>query len=270
MAPMPAAARPTLRALVAGLAALTLVLGACSSDDDSGAEVVEQDDATTTEAGGDSTEPDETEPGDTEPAADVTVEDLEGILPSATDIGPDYSEEPEEDETEDEDEENPLAEACPAVAELADTGDDSQKVTRSFATEDERSVEVELHAAPPVTDEAGFDERIDALNDCGSVSFSQDGFDYEVTVAAERSDTFGDLGARLDGTITISGPQLAQPAQLEVRQHIFIVGGLGASIEVFSGLTQTGPDTLAPVPGDFDLLDALGADLEADLTDLQG
>lgn len=273
MAPMSAASRPTLRALVAGLAALTLVLGACSSDDDADATVVEQDDATTTEATSDGSEPDEgddtdaTEPDDA--GDEITVDDLRPLLPTATDIGPDYSVDDDGDDADEDDEENPLDEACPAVAGLAEN-DDTQIVTASFSAEDERSVEVDLNAAPAATDADGFDERIDALNSCGTVSFSEGGFDYEVTATAERDDSLGDVGAVITGDVTISSPQLDQPVTLVIRQHVFLVGRLGASIEVTSGVVQTGPATLEPVPGDVEVIDTLGPQLATALADLQG
>lgn len=250
-----------------GLSA-ALLLAACGGDDDDTS-------ATTTTTAGDEGEEttSTTAPDGADEAAEgeVPAEELEALLPDASAIGPGYTEvaaEEDDDSGDDEATQQALEEACPDAAELlADADDEDDEVEREFAGEHDRSVTVGFDPTPRNLEDDSLDQVVDAINSCQPASVTQDGFDMTLELAAERDDTYGERGALVDLVVTMAHPQLPEPLTMDFRMRVFLVGSVSATIEVSSGIDES---TVTPVPGDFDLLDSLAPQLEADLEALAG
>lgn len=250
--------RTTRRALAGvGLTAALLLAAACGDDAAS----------TTSTTGADAAETTTSTASD-DGSGEVSEDELEALLPQASDIGPGYAvvETSEEEDGGNEATQAALEEACPEASEFfADEEDEDDKLEREFSGEQDRSVTVGLDPTPRNLEEDTLDAVIAAINSCTSASLTQDGFDMTLDLAAERDDTYGERGAQLDMQVTMAHPQLPEPLTLDFRMRVFVVDSVSATIEVTSGVDE---QTLTPVPGDFDLLDSLAPDLEADLRDL--
>ncbi len=258
--------RSSRSALLAPVFAAVLLLAGCG-------ETGGDDAATTTEA----TSPDEstTTTGDetttTEDGAttttessggDVSIEDLEALLPEADEIRAGYTvQQPDDD---DDDDENPadaaIQDACPDAADFFDDqGDDDPKAEREFADAMDRSISVGLDPTPRNLGADVLDEVIDVVNGCGTITYDQDGFDVSADISAERDDTYGDRGVVMSMSITMEHPQLPAPLQLDMMSHIFVMGSVSVNVEATDGVDD---DAMQAVDGDFDLIPELAALME--------
>ena len=190
------------RSLILVLMAGSLLVAACGTSGGDGAASSDgTSDATTTTA----------------PPATVTSEDLEAILPMASDIGPDYTlEESSDDESDDEDEDDETSttegdeedptdkafeEACPKAKELDLMDDEAEEnddeVSVEFSTPQDQGIEVALDPTPGEFDEATLDEVIEAFNDCGTVEYEDpDAGTISMTLAAEPLEGYRRLRRR--------------------------------------------------------------------------
>lgn len=279
IAPSPPARRaPRNRRVAALLGAAVLVLAACSTGGD---EAADPDGTTTTEAAGAST----TEAGDTtsttgaEPEPDdgptddgrPTDDELEALLPSASDIGDGYREVPSDDDDDDAPDEfdQALEDACPGAAEMMgdDDGDPADKVERTFEADDGRTVAVGFDRTPRNLDEDSLEEVIELVAGCGTINAEVDGFDMAIDLSVERDDAYGDRGAVMTAALTMDHPQLPAPIDMTMRARVFLVGPISVMVEVMDGVDDA---TFETIPGDTALLDTLPGDLEAGLADLLG
>ena len=222
--------------------------------------------AATTVVAGETTVPDSTttEPDD----GMVTSDDLEAILPSASDIGPGYSE--VRNDRSDANEPDPIGDAltaqCPEVEELnGDDEDDDDEVSAKFEDDEGRSIEVKLS---PTAKERSPDELatfIEAVNGCDDITASDAKFDYSITLAAGEEPSLGDQAIRLALSITISGGDLPGPLALNTYGYIFRIGTVGGQIT-----GSDGTDGTTRIKFDSDDLDPLVLDMEARVDDLLG
>jgi hypothetical protein len=215
------------------------------------------------------TTPDAGGEGDPSPA-EVTGEQLEAILPTAEDLGPEWvldelvgaGEATDDDEADGLDAEDPtdaaIAEACPEAAAL-DFGDDSspEDVSATFSTEQDLGMEVSLGPVPPRFTEAGLDEVIAALAECTNITLEEDGIPMSMDIAAERSDEFGDYGARIEFDIAFS--VMGQELALTLVGNLFVVDGVAVGVVATSGF-DAGTGELVDAP--LELLAELSTEME--------
>lgn len=227
---------------------------------------------TTADAGGDDGGDDETTTTgeDDGGGKELTSDDLEAILPTAADIGPDYEVKEDDDDVyesttttapgEEDPTEAALREACPKAAELDLMSDEANEdeVGVEFATEDDRGIEVTLDPTPVGIDDDTIDDIVEAFNDCGVVEFEDpDSGSMTMELSAERLDGVGDFGIeiRLDTALTLFGV----PITIGFHGYLFDVDGVGVSVTSSDGLD---PGTFESVEGDDDLLPGLAAEME--------
>ncbi|NLD76897.1 MAG: hypothetical protein GX643_09550 [Acidimicrobiales bacterium] len=231
-------------------------------------------DETTTTSGGDADETTTTEASDGE----VTKDDLEALLPEASDIGPGYSVVPSDDD-DGEDEASgtemlaAMEKACPDAVEFfrsPEDGDETDAAIRSFADADGREVEVKLDPTPnPNFGEGQMAKVIDAVNSCTTIELDNQGYAMAVDLVATPDDTYGDRGVRLQMLALMSHPQLPAPLELDFTSLAYVLGSVAVSIEAAGAPTgQTAADVRV-LPGDVHLLDELAAALEPEVEALQ-
>lgn len=272
--------RRTLLALIALLACLGLVAGCGTSGGDATAPTTTKaadDGAGTTEPSDDS---DTTEPTDTtEPSDDasVAVADLEALLPTEEEVGPDYTldsssadgtDDSGDDETDSTDEQ--FKEACPGLEQLdfldsaADAGDESAMV--SFVTEDDREIEVELDPTSEDFTEDNLDQLVEAFSGCEDIEITdEDGISYTISITAEPDGSRGDFGLRVDMDIAIDF--MGTPVTFQFAGQAFKIGDVGVFVSATSGLEETETD-FTPVPLDEEILSDLSDLMENRVNDL--
>lgn len=250
------------RRLVAALTVATLVLtgAACSAEG--------KDAATTTTAAGDQVDSSSTtEGGDstttTETSEPVDPTELEALLPSDDDLPADYVRQPDEedDDSDDEDLDADLEEACPEAARIGDliddSGQDADSVSRTWATEDQREIGVELKQASQ--DDVSIDEFIAAVNSCDVVETDLNGTAATIELSADSLD-LGDEAMKLD--MTISFELLGQPAELVLHGYLFRRDDVSAQVSASSGLAQTGESDFELIDADDDVAERIAAGLD--------
>ena len=202
----------------------------------------------------------------------VTSAALADILPTAEDIGPEYSlsdedltdeaDDDEADDAGDEEEADPteqaIIDACPGAEILneLDNDDDANadEVSREFETEADATIEVALDPTPDQFDEETVGKVVDALSDCGTIETEDDeGNAITMEISAEETDEFGDFGLTMSMTAEFSAMGMTIP--IEFHGLIFSVGGTTVSVVATSGLDDA---TFEPVAGDYDLIPDLG------------
>ena len=208
--------------------------------------------------------------------ADVTTAQLEEILPTAEDIGPDYvldeidssgaeddaDEDGTDDTTEDETDDSmdaAMDEACPEAAELdwADgIGEDGDEVTASFSTEDGRSLEVGLSLGAPITEEQ-VDAMVDALSSCTEIEIEEDGTAMTMDLSAEKTEGLGDYGMQI--AYSFSFDFFGVPFEMSVAGNAFVVDGVGVTVMASSGMDEA---SMEPIPEDADLVDPLSEEMQ--------
>lgn len=260
--------RRRLLLLIALLASLGLVAGCGTSGGEASSTTTTAapapddgaDDATTTEPT-DADEPDQPDDGGT---ATISVEELEALLPTEEEVGNGYVLEEstadgtaETDDDEDTDStDQQFEEACPGLAELdflddASDADDSSAMV-SFATEDERELEVELDPTSEDFTEDNLDELIDAFADCQDLEITdEDGFTSTISISAQPDGSRGDFGLRLDMDISIDF--LGTPVSFQFAGQAFKIDDIAVFVSATSGLEETETD-FTPIPLDEELL----------------
>lgn len=272
--------RRPLLALLALFATVALLAGCGASG---GQDAVDAGAPTTAapDGGTDGEQPDQgDETDDTEPSngpSGVALSDLEAILPTEADLGGDYvataddaDDDGSDDETDpeleaDDASDDAFLEACPAAAELEfldDVGDDDEQAVAGFETEDQREIEVSLAPqAPAAFSGDNLDTIVDALSDCGTIEVEEDGTKITFTITAERDDTYGEDGLRLD--MDASFELMGMALDLTFVGRAFTIGDVGVFISGTSGLaTEDGSFEATTVPVDADLVEELAALME--------
>ena len=231
-----------------------------SGGDETTATGADQDDDGTTTTGGS--------------GRDVTTEDLEALLPDASDVGPAYSVAPEEDDDGDSDAEmeEAMEKACPEAAEFMrdDDDDDGDAAIRSFETSNGQGIEVKLDPTPnPNYAEGIMGDLIRAVDACDTVEVEIDGFSVSIEISATPDDTYGDRGVRMQMLAVMSHPALLAPLELDFSSLSYLVGSVAVSIEASGGIAGQTAEEIRVVPGDHDLVDALAAALEPEVEAVQ-
>jgi hypothetical protein len=258
---------PLLPLLV--LAPLFALLAACGA---SGGDQASTDGGTTTAASGDGgTTSTSTEAEDQGSSDAPSVAALVDLLPTAEEIGDGYAvsdedltDDPEETDEEDGDDatDEAILEACPGAEVLEELdnsgGDNPDEVSREFSTDSDQSIEVALDPTGDDFTEDNVDKVVDALADCGTIKTKdEDGNEIEMTLEAERDDTYGDYGLKMsmDATFQFMGT----PLSITFRGQIFSVDGVNVSLVATSGLDDA---TFQVVPGDYDKVPELASEMQ--------
>lgn len=224
-----------------------------------------------------STAPDSTAAGSSLAATDpdLTVEDLEAILPVASDLGGDYqltADDDDDDAFGDDEFETAMAQACPKVLEFggADEADDDRvQAERHFATADDQELQVTLRVVDDAddVDEQTIQDWIDAIDGCVVEGLVVDEIEFEIRFAAEVDDSFGDVGLRFEMLVHGDHPSLPQPVQIETVTQVFVTGGVEAVVAATGSADDA---TLDPIPADTDTLAEVAVSLDEDLVELTG
>lgn len=197
----------------------------------------------------------------------ITEAALKAILPEASDIGPDYtldeittggdSSDSSSDEPDATD--KAMEEACPEVSKLdfGNSDGNSDEVTASFKTEDDRGFEVSLDPTPSGLEEKDLDKIVDAFNACKEIKVTEQGTDMVMTLKAEKLDGFGDFGIKVNFDLKFQ--MMGSDLGLQFHGYVFKANGVAVSVLATSGLD---PATMAAVPADVKLLDPLSAEME--------
>lgn len=207
------------------------------------------------------------------PAADdnPTIDELAELLPSAADLGEDWSEVETTfgSDSDDDDDTAALFEAqCPELAEVAVGGqDEDDEVTRTFESTDDTSFEVGLQVNSQPLSDAKLDEIVDALGDCTNLTYTEDGADVTMNLTAERADELGDRGARMTIEATIESTQLPAPIEMSVHMLVFVRDSVGVMVSATPGLD---PETFEKIDFDLALVDDVAAAIDEDLDALVG
>ena len=269
------------RSLILFLMAGSLLLAACgtsggdeaSSSDGDGTDVTATtaadptgDATSTTEAGTDDSDDDD---------SPVTSADLEAILPTAAEIGPDYTlddsddadGEGEDDDTsaEDPDAEDPteaaMEEQCPKAAELdflEDTDGQEDEVSAEFVTELDQGIEVTLDPDVETFTKENVAKVIEAYNECGTISVDDpEAGSMTMELSAEALEGYGDYGAHV--TMQATFELFGRTVPIEFQGYLFVVDDVAVGVTASSGLDET---NFEPTPGDVDLLPGLAAEME--------
>lgn len=244
------------KAVLGLLIATVLVVASCSKS------VPSSGDTTTTGAGASSTT--------AAPGSSVSEADLEGLLPTAEQVGADFSVDTEDDDTDDDDPafDEALEQACPALAEVTDDDDGDPDAERDFTTADDRSVSVSLAgdvATSDVPDEDALRRVVDVVADCDTISFPSDEIDFTVEINMELDDTFGDYGVIYTMDFLAESDQLPAPMEFGAVARMYVIGDVRVVVSATGNVDST---TLETIPPDVDIVDRLAEQLESDLGEL--
>lgn len=262
--------RRTLLALIALLAAVGLLAscGTSGGNDDASTTTAAADDGaadegTSDESGSDEGSSDEGSSDEgSSSGSDATAEELVALLPTAEEVGGDYQLDDSgvdegDDDSDDEEMDAQFEEACPGIAELEflGQGDGQPSAVASFSTEDDREIEVELDPAADELSGDNIDAIVEALADCKGVEVADEemGGSFTIDIAAERDDTYGDVGLRMDMTATIALFGMEIP--FSFAGQAFSVDGIGVFVSATSGVLEDEENfEMTPVPLDEDVL----------------
>lgn len=248
------------------MGALTLVLGACSSDDGASAPTTTAAPSTSRASGGSGAEP--------------TPAELAAILPVAIDLGEGWVEQPApEAGTDDRSTVDPVVAAqCPALEALLD-GDDEKgddggdPVIRAFTDDWGRLIGFELDPAAPARSDAELEEAVDATNACGPIVVD----DVPVSDTDRATTTYrfqaaidpdhGEQAVKLQAEVSTLLASEDEPALATLYLLVFRTGSVGVTISALDGLDL---ESLEITRTDMDLLTGLSDRLEASVDDLVG
>lgn len=220
-----------------------------------------------------------TDPGDPVPTTDadpgpteVTIADLESILPTAREVGSTFEIDEEEDDsgsdTGDDENQAALEAACPGVRDLVEADDsDSESATISLQDGDNRIFEISLDPEPdPIFLPDAIDDFVEAVNDCDTVVYTDDdGWDFTIDLRASRSDDLGDVGVTLNMDLTLDREELESPLQIGYLIRSFVVDTVSVTVSTSDGLDDV---TYETIPRDESLVDEFSTEMEARVTDL--
>jgi hypothetical protein len=227
--------------------------------------------SSTSKRPGDTTAAPTTAPSSTAGSSSVTVGDLEELLPTAAQVGADYTVDASTDDGNDPAMDAALKKSCPKAASLMnDMSHDKPSADRTFKTDDDRSFEVELKPDSTLLDKVNdgvqLDEYISAINDCDVISYTDsDGVHYEVEFQVQKDTEFGDLGIMMKMRVKASGGPIPKPVEFEGGFRKFLVGDVGVSVSATSGIDSA---TFESVPADYELIDPMSKRLEGDVGEL--
>lgn len=259
--------RASSRSLLTLVAAGTLLFAGCSAsggDSEADPPTTRAEGSTTTTSGGDETT---TTAGGGDPGDGPTSEELEAILPAASDIGTGWTEDDSDDD--DGDEDTSFEDQCPEVADLGlDEDDDSDEVDQSFTDTDERQLEVTLKPSAETVDDEELAAFVDAINGCGTITDTDDeGITTSFDLEAMTDGDYGEQGIRLQADVTISGEGLPKELTLTLYGLLWREGTVGVQVVAFDGIDD---NTFEAVPFDTDVLVGVADDLDAQVQDLVG
>lgn len=258
------------RRLLPALLAVALLLVGCGTSGGSGAATTttttSSGGSTSSGASGSATTTSSAGPGG---ASGITTAQLEKVLPTAEEVGPDYTLDPAGDDTSGNSEatNDPAFEkACPEAAalDIGGTGaENDDEAKASFSADDDRGIEVSLDPTPVGMEPKDMAKVIDALNSCEDVELTEQGTKMTMSMAAKELSGHGDGG--IDLTMGLTFTLLGAPLRIEFHGYIFTVDGVGVAVLATSGID---PDTMQVKPADDDLLGPLADLMEKRVKDL--
>lgn len=209
-------------------------------------------------------------------ASALEPSDLKRLLPQASVVGADYriaesavtsSDTGDTGQVEGDGYDAAFAKGCPAAYGMVQKEKNQGEIGRTYTASEGRKVEVSLALMDPATADFELDELRKALSSCSTISGSEAGTAYTIGIHAESNNDRGDKGVivTMDFTFTPEAEGV-DSFDVHLKLRFFRVGEVGITISVLSGLDTS---TLTEVPGDFGLLDSLGARLASDARDLQ-
>ena len=202
------------------------------------------------------------------PADGPSSSDLEALLPTADDLGPDWSvDDSVVDSAEDDASDKALDEQCPDAAALTQNGSDKEdEVKANFQNDDSSAMEVSLTSSATDLSDKDLQTAVDAINDCDDVTVTDsDGVTTTFSFEADLDPDYGDQGIRLQAEVTLDGGTIPQPVSLMVYAVFFRYGSAGVSITGTDGIDQ---ETFETIDVDTDLLLQLADDLDQQVSDL--
>ena len=255
------------RSLLILLAATSLLVAGCGTSGGDDAAPAASDSTTTSPDGGATTSPDKATTT-TKAHRPVSQAQLESIMPTAADIGPDYEVKASTDDPTDTTTTTPgdvdpsdkaFEDACPKAKALDLMTDEANpdEATVEFSTNDDRGIEVDLDPTPGPMSEEKLDQIIDAFNDCGTVSYTDpDTGKVSMKLSAKKLEGVGDYG--VDVSLNASMELFQIPITIGFRGYIYVVDGVGVTVTASDGLD---PSTFETTPSDQDLLPKLAAEM---------
>jgi hypothetical protein len=105
------------------------------------------------------------------------------------------------------------------------------------------------------------------VNQCKTVSYTDDGEHISIKIHAANDGTYGDQGIRLTLALTLTSSQLPKAIHVTSDGVSYRIGKTGVTVQATDGIDEA---TLAAVPGDADLVATLASSLEKKVKDLQG
>lgn len=276
MVPMMASPFRSFPRLLAACA-LTLSVAACSTsgqnastDGGTATTAVASDPSTTTGSGDPVPSPSTTEA--TSGPREVTVADLETILPTAREVGGSYDIDDsggDNDSSSDPASDAAFETACPGASDLfeSDVDDDEESAEVSMQDGDNRVFEVTLDPVPdPVFDEDSIDQLVDAINGCDTVIFTDDdGWDFTIDLEVERDDAFGDVGVLMSMEVTLDRSELDAPLEIGYTLRSFLVDTVTVSVSASDGIDDV---TYETIPRDDTIVEEYAEVMETRVIDL--
>lgn len=246
--------------------AIVLAAVACSTsgNNESGSTTAPTSPPTGAETTTSSTDgPTSTSPGAQLP--EVTLGDLESILPDADEVGFGFREVPSSDDEGDPALDAALLDACPEAARFLDDTDDGPVAVRDFEAADGRTMGVELDPSPKNLEADILDDVIDVMNGCGAVTYTaSNGADVTLSMSAERNDELGERGVRVRQDIIMKHPSLDEDLEFSAEGWIYLLGPVAVKVNAQDGIGADGTVT----PADFEALGDVAAQMESELGSL--
>lgn len=242
---------PIIRRSASALFAGALLLTACGS---SGGSESTKKETTTTAAEKATTTTEAEETTTTEAGADgPTLDQLEGILPSAEDFGEGWVADDSEQgpdlaiETATEDQ-------CPDAAALLAPPEDGD-ATAAFIGPDQETVRVTLTGGVDTLASADVQAAVDSINGCDAVTAEEDGVTYTASFEAAPNTDYGDGGIQIAASVNITdGTDSYDVTKYRVA---YTAGDVGIVVTGGDGLADDG--TITPI--DQAGLDAVAAEM---------
>lgn len=203
----------------------------------------------------------------------LVTSDLADLLPTASNLGPDYqeSDEADSDDTEDGDDsafDAAFAERCPDALKLMDEeSDDEDSLDRTFDAKDGRQVQVSVQIKDPDEADAELEQIRKAFADCKRITYTDtDELAYSIKLGAQADQKYGDNAVMLTIDVTVNDPSEFKPITIKTKMRLVRVGEVAISISAQSGYNQAAE---TEVDGDFGLLDSLAETMVSGAQDLQ-
>lgn len=202
----------------------------------------------------------------------LVTSDLADLLPTASNLGPEYSEAQKDDSEDTAAGDNgafvaAMVKDCPDSQKFMAKGGGKDSLDRVFDTKDGRQVEVNVQIEDADAADRELEDIRNAFANCKTVKYTDDAkVKYSIKLGGKADQTYGDNGAMLTMDRTITDPHKFKPVTIRTKMRLFRVGNVDVTISARSGYNHAAE---AEVDGDFDLLDSLADTIASGAKDLQ-